>query len=281
MSILALAAALAVGVMAHADTIVLREGGGTGIIDTTFDDTYLDSINVAPDPPYETDANYGTATTMRSRSGNDWPGMYLRHSPLFGIKDLFSELSAVGAISSSEITSATLRLTRTNTNEKAFNVYRVTTDWMLQSAGQSELRPTYNRLDAIDDLYWTHYMGTFSPTTRESGGTHGAPPVDFSLDNIASVATLPSGTGAAGTAHDIDVTGQVMAMFDSNLNAGWVIFGGGNGGPLTLAASEYATADWRPTLTIEYEPIPEPGSMLLLGTGVLGVIGYIRRKRMA
>jgi hypothetical protein len=26
--------------------------------------------------------------------------------------------------------------------------------------------------------------------------------------------------------------------------------------------------------------IPEPGTLLLLGTGVLGVLGYMRRRRM-
>ncbi|HUW57091.1 MAG TPA: PEP-CTERM sorting domain-containing protein [Planctomycetota bacterium] len=27
-------------------------------------------------------------------------------------------------------------------------------------------------------------------------------------------------------------------------------------------------------------PIPEPGTMLLLRTGVLGALGYVRRRRM-
>ncbi len=277
MTILALVAVLALGVMVHAGQIVLREGGGTGIIDTPFDDTWLNTINDA-NPPLETDRNYGTDTTMRARAGNDFPGLYLRHSPLFGINNLFDELSSVGVTDSSWITSATLRIVRTNTNEKSFNLYRMLTDWMLVAAGTNEIEPTFNELDADDNLLWAHSNGTFSPTTRESGGSVGAPPVDFSLDNIVSVATLPSGTGAAGTGHDLDVTAQLIEMLDANVNAGWVIFGGGNGGPLTLAASEHATAAWRPTLTVEY--IPEPGTMLLLGTGVLGLIGYMRRRKM-
>jgi hypothetical protein len=37
-----------------------------------------------------------------------------------------------------------------------------------------------------------------------------------------------------------------------------------------------------PTLYINYSggTIPEPGTLLLLGTGVLGAMGLIRRKRM-
>ncbi|KPJ55016.1 MAG: hypothetical protein AMS16_04405 [Planctomycetes bacterium DG_58] len=35
-----------------------------------------------------------------------------------------------------------------------------------------------------------------------------------------------------------------------------------------------------PTLTINYEPIPEPATMLFVGTGVVAALGWLRRRRM-
>ena len=104
--------------------------------------------------------------------------------------------------------------------------------------------------------------------------------LDLTNQTSTSSIALPN-----GGLFDLDVTDIVAEQYDSGFNGGLVGYALTQSNLPGINSSE-ATAFWgHPMLTIEYhyegDPIPEPGTMLLMGSGLLGMIGYMRRKRMA
>ena len=137
------------------------------------------------------------------------------------------------------------------------------------------------RSGAAGDLVLTGDLkvlaGTFNQNNRSvtfNGPLHefsDATSMDF--DNII---LLDDAVVQLGSAINIGAPDNLVMGLNSRLYL--------NGFALTADGLDYvdgAQASWpNDDGTIISGPIPEPGTMLLIGTGILGLLGYIRRRRM-
>ena len=202
---------------------------------------------------------------------------------IIGIKNLLSFIP-----SGVTITSAKLGLVSdgVGTNKDTMAVHPVTANWLLDAAGASEGTGGYDNTTGtpISNGPSDDYIEGDGDTTKWPGNKafHSADPWDTTYG--------PTGAHWEDTLNVqnlYDVT-DIVEAWDNDLgtlnNYGFVVRN------LTGVAKIYAFSsenyvndvDSTPFLLVEYSTgvIPEPGTMLLLGTGVLGVIGYMRRKRM-
>ena len=78
-----------------------------------------------------------------------------------------------------------------------------------------------------------------------------------------------------------DITSMVQAWFaGAYANYGLVMAKSPNQYPWPcLSSKESAEVDKRPVLEIAYMPVPEPSSLLALGSGILALVGIVRRRR--
>lgn len=267
MMILVAAAVLAMSVTGYAASIAWRERGGTehGVTWTDFpsDDIALD-LNKA-----STAGNYfgyvgSSGTTVRAKF---W---------LEGWADLFTQVPATSGGGNIVIDNCVITWGHNSTgNEQVDNltVFRVTTDWLNGHAP-----------GAIDNYISLAYKNTETSATWANGNFSTA---DYTETNK----TRFDFSGVNNSSSPANVTQLMQDMYDNGTNTGFMLArddvlntatakpaGGEAGGPLW---SFYGRT--RPRLQMEYHyeaPIPEPGTLLLLGTGVLGTLGYLGRRRM-
>lgn len=141
----------------------------------------------------------------------------------------------------------------------------------VNSAADGDVSWTYRSWSTTDPspphLAWSTAGGDYESTATSS----------LTISDSPTPVTLDS----AHTWSGAGLVADVQAWLDGSLvNNGWLVRELENDTNLLLRfySSEYATAGLRPVLEIEYTPLPEPASWLLLALGV-GAIAGVRRPR--
>jgi len=222
---------LAGSAFATPQTKKFREGGGTGYVNVTFDDTFI-VYNPADD------TTHGT---------QDFDGVQCSSSQvtLIAIKDLFTQLPKTTGGQTISISQAKLHLFRYNsgTSSNVISVYRLTTNWLPGSAGTNE-----------NDVSGMH--------SDKSANVHWASGSNFSSSDYGS---SPCNTGYWVSNYNeecqIDVTAVVAKIYDVSTNYGMVLFANAT---ISGRASEHST--YRPILEVTYDYVGS-GYVLTVNSG--------------
>ncbi len=200
----------------------------------TVDDAWVDT-----DTPNN---NYGAVANLVDNPNGYHPGVV-------GYKDMFTTAPATSAGQSIVIDVATMTLT--SSGPGWLKIYRMTSNWMVKPAGQSQTNVTGNKRDVAGGQSWA--AGQFGPA-------------DY--DTAAFVAsTTPGGYNATTT---YDVTSLVAAIYQTGNNYGFAVNAQGG----YIRASEFGNST--PSLAITYHYTPEPATLSLLAVTGLAML---RRKR--
>lgn len=147
-----------------------------------------------------------------------------------------------------------------------FDIYWLGNDNWAQSKGTStdrQLNPVYAKNEA--DL--STWAGTQALLGSETFTTGTSGYVNLSYDLSPASLFVNDLLSASATGGNNDVSLYLMATSDT---LGMVIFTGGQGQALPTLSFDVVSAP---------APVPEPGSVLLLGTGLLVAVGVVGIKR--
>jgi len=201
------------------ETMHFREGGGVGYTDATFDDTYL---KVSP----ATDDTYGTLSYNGIQADSS------TEVSLIAVKGMFTELPKTTGGKDINIVDAKLHLFRYQGDSSAtVQVYRMTTNWLPDSAGANEDDVSGQHAEVSESTSWA--SGNFS---------------DSDYDDTVC------GTGPWTSVYDgestIDVTEVISDIYENEVNYGICIKATSG---ILGRASEYPTASKRPSIEITYQ----------------------------
>jgi hypothetical protein len=177
----------------------------------------------------------------------------------------------VGAtINSVTLTLTVVKVSNSGGAGSTFELHRV-----LQSWGEGDNTTRRGSAANANEASWNN---RFAPSTPWSIAGAASP-----LDFAATVSGTRAVTGLG--AYPFASTANMVADVQNWLNVpasnfGWLLESQSEGTPKTarrFASREASTG--RPTLVIDFTPIPEPGTVALLGWGGILLCGFGRRRR--
>jgi uncharacterized repeat protein (TIGR02543 family) len=228
--ILAIGLLLGVASQASAVTVTFRQASGTGYVSVPWDGV---SIHLPDDAPYD-GIDHPDWTTYRLR-GSGSPATRGEFYVLMGIKGLLTELP----ISSSDITTATLTIYGDYGDWDTCILFRATTDWLADPAGQNESDTSAQYADVDSLTSWA--AGAFSINDYD--------------ESVYRTYTWPE-CGTHNHETPFDVTDMIKSMYDEAKPYGFCLTNYDSSDENIIPknpATDYAETTGR--LTIEYTKV--------------------------